>query len=116
MGAMLFVDPESNEGMWLRSALAQEIASRGITVNCVAPGFIDTDMTRALSEEQQTALKSTVPAGRLGAPEDIAHAVAFLASPQAGYVTGSSYLVDGGMVQMGPTGSAHLTSDDWRRP
>jgi 3-oxoacyl-[acyl-carrier protein] reductase len=78
-------------------ALAQEIASRGITVNCVAPGFIDTDMTRALSEEQQTALKSKVPAGRLGAPEDIAHAVAFLASPQAGYITGTTLHVNGGM-------------------
>jgi 3-oxoacyl-[acyl-carrier protein] reductase len=78
-------------------ALAQEIASRGITVNCVAPGFIDTDMTRALSEEQQTALKSKVPAGRLGTPEDIAHAVAFLASPQAAYITGTTLHVNGGM-------------------
>ncbi|HVE09454.1 MAG TPA: 3-oxoacyl-ACP reductase FabG [Paraburkholderia sp.] len=78
-------------------ALAQEIASRGITVNCVAPGFIDTDMTRALSEEQQTALKAKVPAGRLGSPEDIAHAVAFLASPQAAYITGTTLHVNGGM-------------------
>ncbi|RQS73028.1 3-oxoacyl-ACP reductase FabG [Burkholderia sp. Bp8963] len=78
-------------------ALAREIGSRGITVNCVAPGFIDTDMTKTLPEEQQTALKSQIPLGRLGSPEDIAHAVAFLASPQAGYITGTTLHVNGGM-------------------
>ncbi|MFM0379517.1 3-oxoacyl-ACP reductase FabG [Paraburkholderia strydomiana] len=78
-------------------ALAREIGSRGITVNCVAPGFIDTDMTRTLPEEQQTALKTQIPLGRLGSPEDIAHAVAFLASPQAGYITGTTMHVNGGM-------------------
>ncbi|APA84244.1 3-oxoacyl-ACP reductase FabG [Paraburkholderia sprentiae WSM5005] len=78
-------------------ALAREIGSRGITVNCVAPGFIDTDMTRALPEEQQTVLKTQIPLGRLGSPEDIAHAVAFLASPQAGYITGTTLHVNGGM-------------------
>jgi 3-oxoacyl-[acyl-carrier protein] reductase len=78
-------------------ALAREIGSRGITVNCVAPGFIDTDMTRTLSEEQQTALKTQIPLGRLGSPEDIAYAVAFLASPQAGYITGTTMHVNGGM-------------------
>ncbi|SMG15188.1 3-oxoacyl-ACP reductase FabG [Paraburkholderia susongensis] len=78
-------------------ALAREIGSRGITVNCVAPGFIDTDMTKALAEEQQTALKTQIPLGRLGSPEDIAHAVAFLASPQAGYITGTTLHVNGGM-------------------
>ena len=78
-------------------ALAREIGSRGITVNCVAPGFIDTDMTRTLPEEQQTALKTQIPLGRLGSPEDIAHAVAFLASPQAGYITGTTKHVNGGM-------------------
>ncbi|OLL30221.1 3-oxoacyl-ACP reductase [Burkholderia sp. SRS-W-2-2016] len=78
-------------------ALAREIGSRGITVNCVAPGFIDTDMTKALPEEQQTALKTQIPLGRLGSPEDIAHAVAFLASPQAGYITGTTLHVNGGM-------------------
>ena len=78
-------------------ALAREIGSRGITVNCVAPGFIDTDMTRTLPEEQQTALKTQIPLGRLGSPEDIAHAVAFLASPQAGYITGTTLHVNGGM-------------------
>ena len=78
-------------------ALAREIGSRGITVNCVAPGFIDTDMTRTLPEEQQTALKTQIPLGRLGSPEDIAYAVAFLASPQAGYITGTTMHVNGGM-------------------
>ena len=78
-------------------ALAREIGSRGITVNCVAPGFIDTDMTKTLPEEQQTALKAQIPLGRLGSPEDIAHAVAFLASPQAGYITGTTIHVNGGM-------------------
>ncbi|MDR6445895.1 UNVERIFIED_ORG: 3-oxoacyl-[acyl-carrier protein] reductase [Burkholderia sp. 1263] len=78
-------------------ALAREIGSRGITVNCVAPGFIDTDMTKSLPEEQQTMLKTQIPLGRLGSPEDIAHAVAFLASPQAGYITGTTLHVNGGM-------------------
>lgn len=78
-------------------ALAREIGSRGITVNCVAPGFIDTDMTKTLPEEQQTALKAQIPLGRLGSPDDIAHAVAFLASPQAGYITGTTLHVNGGM-------------------
>lgn len=78
-------------------ALAREIGSRGITVNCVAPGFIDTDMTKVLPEEQQTALKTQIPLGRLGSPEDIGHAVAFLASPQAGYITGTTLHVNGGM-------------------
>ncbi|HTH60493.1 MAG TPA: 3-oxoacyl-ACP reductase FabG [Paraburkholderia sp.] len=78
-------------------ALAREIGSRGITVNCVAPGFIDTDMTKDLPAEQQAALKTQIPLGRLGSPEDIAHAVAFLASPQAGYITGTTLHVNGGM-------------------
>lgn len=78
-------------------ALARELGSRGITVNCVAPGFIETDMTRALGEAQTGALLSQIPLGRLGAPTDIAHAVAFLASPQAGYITGSTLHVNGGM-------------------
>jgi 3-oxoacyl-[acyl-carrier protein] reductase len=77
--------------------LAKELGSRGITVNCVAPGFIDTDMTRALSEEQRAALNSQIPVGRLGQPQDIAEAVAFLASPQAAYITGTELHVNGGM-------------------
>ncbi|ATQ76337.1 3-oxoacyl-ACP reductase [Massilia violaceinigra] len=78
-------------------ALAREIGSRNITVNCIAPGFIDTDMTKALSAEQHTGLLTQIPLGRLGAPEDIAHAVAFLAGPQAAYITGTTLHVNGGM-------------------
>jgi 3-oxoacyl-[acyl-carrier protein] reductase len=78
-------------------ALAREIGSRNITVNCIAPGFIDTDMTKVLGEQQTAALLQQIPLGRLGAPEDIAAAVAFLASPQAGYITGTTLHVNGGM-------------------
>jgi 3-oxoacyl-[acyl-carrier protein] reductase len=78
-------------------SLAREVGSRNITVNCVAPGFIDTDMTRALSEDQRKGLLDHIPLGRLGSVEDIAAAVAFLASPQAAYVTGTTLHVNGGM-------------------
>lgn len=78
-------------------ALARELGSRNITVNCVAPGFIDTDMTRALNATQQEALLGQIPLGRLGAPEEIAQAVAFLAGPQAAYITGTTLHVNGGM-------------------
>ena len=78
-------------------ALAREVGSRGITVNCVAPGFIETDMTRALGEAQSAALLSQIPLGRLGQPVEIAHAVAFLASPEASYITGTELHVNGGM-------------------
>ena len=81
-------------------ALAQELGSRNITVNCVAPGFIDTAMTRALSEEQRNALIQKIPLGRLGQAEDIAHAVAFLASPEAAYITGTMLHVNGGMYMV----------------
>ena len=78
-------------------ALARELGSRGITVNCIAPGFIETDMTAGLPEEQQKALLGQIPLGYLGKPQDIAHAVAFIASPQAGYITGQEIHVNGGM-------------------
>ncbi|MBP1312849.1 MULTISPECIES: 3-oxoacyl-ACP reductase FabG [Herbaspirillum] len=78
-------------------ALAREIGSRNITVNCVAPGFIDTDMTKALNEQQSAAILQQIPLGRLGAAEEIAYAVAFLASPQAAYITGTTLNVNGGM-------------------
>ncbi|HEY4368548.1 MAG TPA: 3-oxoacyl-ACP reductase FabG [Steroidobacteraceae bacterium] len=81
-------------------SLAREVGSRGITVNVVAPGFIATDMTAALAAEQQQQLAAQVALGRLGAPEDIAHAVAFLASPQAGYITGETLHVNGGMYMV----------------
>ena len=78
-------------------SLAQELGSRNITVNCVAPGFIATDMTEVLPEAQRNALLAKIPLGRLGSPQDIAEAVAFLASPAAGYITGTELHVNGGM-------------------
>ena len=78
-------------------ALARELGSRGITVNCVAPGFIATDMTEVLPEAQKAALLAQIPVGRLGEPTEIADAVAFLASPKAAYITGSELHVNGGM-------------------
>ena len=78
-------------------ALAQELGSRNITVNCVAPGFIDTDMTRALGEDTSKALLDKIPLGRLGQAADIAHAVAFLAGPGGAYITGAELPVNGGM-------------------
>jgi 3-oxoacyl-[acyl-carrier protein] reductase len=78
-------------------ALARELGSRGITVNCVAPGFIETDMTASLPEEQQKALLGQIPLGHLGKPADIAHAVAYLAGAHASYVTGQELHVNGGM-------------------
>ena len=81
----------------LSRALARELGSRNITVNCVAPGFIDTSMTRALEEKQRAVLVANVPLGRLGSPEDVAAAVGFLASPAAAYITGATIHVNGGM-------------------
>lgn len=81
----------------LARSLGREIGSRGITVNCVAPGFIDTDMTQALPESTRAALLGQIPLGRLGRPEDVAAAVVFLASPGAGYITGATLHVNGGM-------------------
>ncbi|HEY9381788.1 MAG TPA: 3-oxoacyl-ACP reductase FabG [Burkholderiales bacterium] len=78
-------------------SLAREIGSRGITVNCIAPGFVDTDMTKALPDAQRDALLGQIPLGRLGRPEDIAAAVVYLASPGAAYVTGTTLHVNGGM-------------------
>ncbi|MGZ5183866.1 MAG: 3-oxoacyl-ACP reductase FabG [Caldimonas sp.] len=79
-------------------SLAREVGSRGITVNCVAPGFIETDMTRSLAEAQTAALLAQIPLGRLGQASEVAHAVAFLASPEAGYITGTELHVNGGML------------------
>ena len=83
--------------MGFTKSLAREVGSRNITVNCVAPGFIDTDMTRALKDEQRQALLNHIPLGRLGQVEDIAAAVGFLASPKAAYITGTTLHVNGGM-------------------
>jgi 3-oxoacyl-[acyl-carrier protein] reductase len=79
-------------------ALAREVGSRNVTVNCVAPGFIDTDMTRAIGDEHRAMVIGQIPLGRLGAPEDIASATAFLASPAASYITGATLHVNGGML------------------
>jgi 3-oxoacyl-[acyl-carrier protein] reductase len=79
-------------------SLAREVGSRGITVNCVAPGFIETDMTRALADAQSAALLAQIPLGRLGQASEVAHAVAFLASPEASYITGTEMHVNGGML------------------
>jgi len=78
-------------------SLAQEVGSRNITINCIAPGFIDTDMTKALPDAQRAKLLEKIPLGRLGSPEDIAHAVVFLASARAAYITGATLHVNGGM-------------------
>ena len=84
----------------MSKALAQEVASRGITVNCVAPGFIETEMTAALSEARREKMLDAIPARRLGTPEDVAVCVAFLAGEEAGYVTGQTLHVNGGMAMI----------------
>lgn len=86
--------------MGFTRSLAREVGSRNITVNTVAPGFIDTDMTRALTEEQRTVMRQQIPLERLGAPEDIAQTVLFLASAGAGYITGETLHVNGGMFMV----------------
>lgn len=84
----------------MTKALAQEVASRGVTVNCIAPGFIATAMTAALNEQQTAAISQRIPAGRLGSPEDVAACALFLASEEAGYVTGQTLHVNGGMAMI----------------
>jgi 3-oxoacyl-[acyl-carrier protein] reductase len=82
----------------LTKSLARELASRNITVNAIAPGFITTDMTAGLSDEIKTVIQSKIPLGKVGMPEDVANAAVFLASAEAGYITGQVLCVDGGMV------------------
>ncbi|HRO14019.1 MAG TPA: 3-oxoacyl-ACP reductase FabG [Paracoccus sp. (in: a-proteobacteria)] len=84
----------------MSKSLAYEVASRGITVNCVAPGFIETAMTDSLTDEQKSRILGQIPAGRMGSPDDIAAAVLYLASPQGGYVTGTTLHVNGGMAMV----------------
>jgi NAD(P)-dependent dehydrogenase (short-subunit alcohol dehydrogenase family) len=98
----------------LMKTLALELAQYGITANCVAPGEIATPMTGLEDQDPQAEDRPGVPLGRPGDAREVAAVIAFLASPQASYVTGASYVVDGGMLQMGPQAGSHLASNDWR--
>jgi NAD(P)-dependent dehydrogenase (short-subunit alcohol dehydrogenase family) len=98
----------------LMKTLALELGQYGITANCVAPGEIATPMTGQEDQDPHTEDRPGVPIGRPGDAREVAAVIAFLASPEASYVTGASYVVDGGMLQMGPQAGSHLTSDDWR--
>jgi NAD(P)-dependent dehydrogenase (short-subunit alcohol dehydrogenase family) len=98
----------------LMKTLALELGQYGVTANCVAPGEIATPMTGLEDQDPHTEDRPGVPLGRPGDAREVAAVIAFLASPQASYVTGASYVVDGGMLQMGPQAGSHLTSNDWR--
>ncbi|MEV5427793.1 SDR family oxidoreductase [Streptomyces sp. NPDC052701] len=100
----------------LTQVMALELAEHGITVNAVAPGEISTPMTGQEDTDPHTQSRPGIPLGRPGDAREVAAVIAFLAGPDASYVTGASWSVDGGMLRMGPQAGSHLTSDDWRRP
>jgi NAD(P)-dependent dehydrogenase (short-subunit alcohol dehydrogenase family) len=115
VGAAPYCAAKGGLGLLTKTA-ALELAGHGITVNAVAPGEIATPMTGQEDEDPRGKHRPGVPLGRPGDAREIAAVVAFLASPEAGYVTGASWAVDGGMLQMGPMAGSHLTSEDWRTP
>ena len=115
VGAAAYCTAKGGLGLLTRTA-AIELAEHGITVNAVAPGEIATPMTGQEDDDPHGAHRPGVPLGRPGDAREIAAVVAFLASPAASYVTGVSWPVDGGMLQMGPMAGSHLTADDWRTP
>lgn len=114
VGAAPYCAAKAGLGLLTKTA-AIELAEHGITVNAVAPGEIATPMTGQEDEDPTTTSRPGVPIGRPGHAREIADVIAFLASPAAAYVTGASWVVDGGMLQMGPMAGSHLLSDDWRR-
>ncbi|ONH23662.1 SDR family oxidoreductase [Pseudofrankia asymbiotica] len=115
VGSAAYCAAKGGLGLLTRT-MAIELAEHGITVNAVAPGEIATPMTGQTDIDPRTQRRPGVPLGRPGDAREIAAVVAFLASPAASYVTGSSYVADGGTLQMGPQAGSHLGSDDWRRP
>lgn len=115
VGSAPYCAAKGGAGM-LTQVLALELAPHGITVNAVAPGEISTPMTGQEDVAPETEPRPGIPLGRPGHAKEVAATVAFLATPAAAYITGSSVVVDGGMLLMGPQAGSHLTSDDWRRP
>jgi NAD(P)-dependent dehydrogenase (short-subunit alcohol dehydrogenase family) len=100
----------------LMKTFALELGKHQITANCVAPGEISTPMTGQEDVDPESQQRPGIPLGRPGDAREIAAVIAFLASPEAAYVTGASWIADGGMLQMGPMAGSHLKSDDWRKP